>query len=47
MLDLAVAWWEDLGQLNITRPGFNATAYIFQMVNRFRDDYRRTDRHHR
>jgi transcriptional regulator with XRE-family HTH domain len=39
---LAQAWWEDRGQAGITAGvgGFNATAYIFQMKNRFRDDYR-------
>lgn len=39
-LDLSLAWWEDAGQLNMTRQGFNATAYIFQIKNRFRDDYK-------
>lgn len=38
--ELALAWWENAGQLNMTRMGFNATAFIFQMKNRFRDDYR-------
>lgn len=38
--ELALAWWEDAGQVNMARQGFNATAYIFQMKNRFRDDYR-------
>jgi hypothetical protein len=28
------------GALNMTRPGFNATAYIFQMKNRFSADYK-------
>lgn len=39
--DLAQAWWEDEGQAGL-RLGkdFNATAFIFQMKNRFRDDYR-------
>jgi hypothetical protein len=41
--DLALAWWEDLGQMNICRVGFNATGFIFQMKNRFKDDYK--DRH--
>lgn len=36
--DLALAWWETAGQHNMTRQGFNATAYIFQMKNRFRED---------
>lgn len=38
--DLELAWWESAGQMNMTRQGFNATAFIFQMKNRFRDDYR-------
>lgn len=38
--ELALAWWETAGQRNMTRQGFNATAYIFQMKNRFRDEYR-------
>jgi len=38
--ELALAWWEDAGQVNMARQGFNATAYIFQMKNRFREDYR-------
>ena len=39
-MDLSLAWWEDTGQLGMTRPGFNATAFIFQMKNRFREEYR-------
>lgn len=39
----AQAWWEDLGQINCTRMGFNATSFIFQMKNRFPDQYK--DRH--
>lgn len=38
--ELALAWWENAGQMNMTRMGFNATAFIFQMKNRFREDYR-------
>jgi transcriptional regulator with XRE-family HTH domain len=38
--DLALAWWENAGQFNMTRQGFNATAFIFQVKNRFREDYR-------
>lgn len=38
--DLALAWWETAGQMNMIRQGFNATAFIFQMKNRFRADYR-------
>jgi hypothetical protein len=37
--DLELAWWENAGQVNMTRQGFNSVAYIFQMKNRFRDDY--------
>jgi hypothetical protein len=44
-LDLSLAWWEDAGQVNMTRQGFNATAYIFQIKNRFRDDYRDVNHH--
>lgn len=38
---LAQAWWENKGQAGLDAgPGmFNATAYIFQMKNRFRHDY--------
>jgi hypothetical protein len=39
-MDLSLSWWEEAGQLNMTRPGFNATAYIFQMKNRFSADYK-------
>ena len=38
-LDLSLAWWESVGQTNLTRPGFNATAYAFIMKQRFRDHY--------
>jgi hypothetical protein len=38
-LDLSLAWWETVGQTNLTRPGFNATAYAFIMKQRFRADY--------
>jgi helix-turn-helix resolvase-like protein len=41
--DLEQAWWEDAGQENMVRQGFNATAFIFQMKNRFHDDYK--DKH--
>lgn len=38
----ALAWWEDKGQAGIDAGAgnFNATAFIFQMKNRFRADYR-------
>lgn len=40
---LAQAWWEDQGQRGITMgKEFNAASWIFQMKNRFRDDYRDT-----
>jgi hypothetical protein len=38
--ELALGWWEDAGQAGLTSKGFNATAFIFQMKNRFREDYR-------
>jgi len=43
-LDLAQAWWEDRGQEAVFGkvPGFNATAYIFNMKNRFKEDWRDT-----
>ena len=39
------AWWERQGRLATfgKLDGFNATAFIFQMKNRFREDWR--DRH--
>lgn len=37
--DLALAWWEDQGQTGLRAEKFNATAFIFQVKNRFRDDY--------
>lgn len=45
--DLALAWWEEKGQDSTfdNSKGFNATAFIFQMKNRFRDDYRDTQAH--
>jgi hypothetical protein len=37
---LSQAWWEDLGQnMALTGEG-NPTAFIFQVKNRFSDDYR-------
>jgi hypothetical protein len=45
-MDLSLAWWEDIGQDHMIRPGFNATAFIFQMKNRFRDDYRDVQHQH-
>jgi hypothetical protein len=36
------AWWERQGRLATfgSIPGFNATSYIFQMKNRFKEDWR-------
>lgn len=42
---LALAWWENAGQMNMTRQGFNSTAYIFQMCNRFRKEYQQRVMH--
>lgn len=37
---LAQAWWEDAGQSGLGMgKDFNATAFIFQVKNRFRSDY--------
>ena len=40
-LDRAQAWWEDKGRVATFGgvDGFNATSYIFQMKNRFREDW--------
>lgn len=42
---LSQAWWEKQGRMATfgAIDGFNATSYIFQMKNRFRDDWR--DKH--
>jgi hypothetical protein len=41
--ELEQAWWEDMGQKGLKMgKNFNATAFIFQMKNRFRSDYRDT-----
>jgi transposase len=35
------AWWEKKGrQATFNSEGFNATSYIFNMKNRFKDDWR-------
>lgn len=41
-LDRAQAWWERRGREATfgAVPGFNATSYIFQMKNRFKNDWR-------
>lgn len=38
--EAAQAWWEDLGMEMAQTGTGNPTAFIFQMKNRFRDDYR-------
>lgn len=40
-LDYAQAWWEGKGrEATFKNEGFNATSYIFNMKNRFSDDWR-------
>ncbi len=45
---LSQAWWEEQGQKGMWGgKKFNATAFIFQMKNRFREDYQdRVDTKH-
>lgn len=39
-MQLAQGWWEKQGRLStFAGKDFNATSYIFQMKNRFRDDW--------
>lgn len=38
-LDLSQVWWEDLGKELVLQGQGNATAWIFNMKNRFRDDW--------
>jgi hypothetical protein len=45
-MDLSLAWWEDIGQEHMLRPGCNSAMFIFQMKNRFRDDYRDLQHQH-
>ena len=43
-LEKAQAWWEEQGRIATfgAIEGFNATSYIFQMKNRFRDEWNDT-----
>jgi len=43
---LSQIWWEKHGRKGMTgeNPGFNSTAFIFQVKNRFRNDYMETSR---
>lgn len=43
-LEKAQAWWEEQGRVSTfgATEGFNATSYIFQMKNRFRDEWNDT-----
>lgn len=43
-LDLSQGWWERKGREGAVGKvdGFNATGYIFQMKNRFRDEWNDT-----
>lgn len=43
-LEKAQAWWEEEGRKATfgKTDGFNATSYIFQMKNRFRDEWNDT-----
>lgn len=43
-LEKAQAWWEEKGRVATFGgvDGFNATSYIFQMKNRFRDEWNDT-----
>lgn len=44
--DLSMAWWEDVGMDGMHRGmKFNATAYIFQVKNRFPKEYRDRQEH--
>lgn len=38
--DLALAWWEQAGQVGMFMKGFNANAFSLQIRNRFPEDYR-------
>ena len=40
-LDLSQSWWEKQGRVaTFAGDGFNATSYIFNMKNRFKEDWR-------
>lgn len=41
-LRLSQAWWEKQGRVATfgAHPGFNATSFIFNMKNRFKEDWR-------
>ena len=43
---LSQIWWEKHGRKGMTgeNPDFNSTAFIFQVKNRFRNDYMETNR---
>ena len=40
--ELSMAWWEEQGQLGLFASSFSASAFAFQMRNRFPDHYRDT-----
>ena len=44
--ELSMAWWEDIGMRGVhLGMKFNATAYIFQVKNRFPREYRDRQEH--
>lgn len=45
-VELSLAWWEDRGREGMMMgQRFNATAFIFQVKNRFNSDYADTNTH--
>lgn len=42
---LCQAWWEKTGRLGMFMDKFNATIWIYNMKNRFRDDWRDKTEH--